>query len=296
MVNVEYVAQHVAKYIFARLGKHLNIDANYQRRITEKAVTSACDLYRVCKGVTLKGSRCSRHVAGDAEYCFQHRGATMANDNPRHRSAAEEETSGSSEESSEEESSGSDEESSDDEGTASEGESSGSEEESMEEDTEEESEEDSSEEDTEDESCGESSDEEVPPPKKAKKTKKTSGYRTTVEASPDLPLQQKGTPLVREFVRDKDRLACAFLEAVRDVSRETSGEVSRNPDLPKDEDVIYRWLTVKAITAITQINNTGQIMYDVVDTISRDLGNGIYVHMDLDRLAQQISHNLGMDA
>ncbi|KAL4206048.1 hypothetical protein AB4K20DRAFT_1871829, partial [Rhizopus microsporus] len=128
----EYVAQHVAKYILAKISKHVDIDADYQRRITEKAVTSACDLYRVCKGVTLKGSRCSRHVAGDADYCFQHRGARMASNNPRHKSSAEKESSGS------------DEESPEDEGSASEEESSGSEEESSEEETEEDSDEESS--------------------------------------------------------------------------------------------------------------------------------------------------------
>ncbi|RCH78065.1 hypothetical protein CU097_001516, partial [Rhizopus azygosporus] len=132
MVNVEYIAQNVAEYIFVRLSKHVDLDLAYQRRIMEKAVTRACDLCRVCKGVTLKGGRCSRQVAGDADYCFQHRGATMASHNPRHRSSAEKESSGS------------DEESSEDESSASEEESSGSEEESSEAETEEDSDEESS--------------------------------------------------------------------------------------------------------------------------------------------------------
>jgi hypothetical protein len=319
MVNVEYIAQHVAEYIFVKLSKHVDMDVGYQRRIMEKAVTSACDLYRVCKGVTRKGGRCSRHVAGDAEYCFQHRGATMASDNPRHRSSAEkesseEESSGSEEESSEDESSASDEDSSEedteDESSASEEDTEDDASASGEEDSEGESsgeasdEEGSSgassdEEESEEESSGESSDEEVPPPKKTKKTKK---YRAIVEEepSPALPLQQKGTPLVREFVEDKDRLACAFLEAIRDVSREVAREVEReassNPDIPKDEDAIYRWLTVEAITVIKQINNTGEIMHDTVDRIGADLSKGRYERIDLDRLAEQISHNLDMDA
>lgn len=305
MVHVEYVAQHVAKYILAKISKHVDIDADYQRRITEKAVTSACDLYRVCKGVTLKGSRCSRHVAGDADYCFQHRGATMASHNPRHRSSAEKESSGS------------DEESPEDEGSASEGESSGSEEESSEEETEEDSDEESSgsseeepsgsdeesteddasasEEESEGESSGESSDEEVPPPKKSKKStkaKKTKKSKTTVETSPAHSPQQGGTPLVQEFQDEKDRLACAFLEAVRDVSR----EINRNPDIPEGDKFFYRWLTVDAISAIKHIHNTGEIMHDTVDRISNSLSNGKYELIDLDRLAQQISCNLGMGA
>ncbi|RCH81065.1 hypothetical protein CU097_004751 [Rhizopus azygosporus] len=245
MVNVEYVAQHVAKYILAKISKHVDIDADYQRRITEKAVTSACDLYRVCKGVTLKGSRCSRHVAGDADYCFQHRGM-------------EEESSGSSEEETEDDASASEEES-------------------------------------EGESSGESSDEEVPPPKKSKnstKAKKTKKSKTTVETSPAHSPQQGGTPLVQEFQDEKDRLACAFLEAVRDVSR----EINRNPDIPEGDKFFYTWLTVDAISAIKHIHNTGEIMHDTVDRISNSLSNGKYELIDLDRLAQQISRNLGMDA
>ena len=317
MVNVEYIAQNVAEYIFVRLSKHVDLDLAYQRRIMEKAVTRACDLCRVCKGVTLKGGRCSRQVAGDADYCFQHRGATMASHNPRHRSSAEKESSGSDEESSEDESSASEEESSEDESSASEGESSGSEEESSEAETEEDSDEESSgsseeepsgsdeesteddasasEEESEGESSGESSDEEVPPPKKSKKStkaKKTKKSKTTVETSPAHSPQQGGTPLVQEFQDEKDRLACAFLEAVRDVSR----EINRNPDIPEGDKFFYRWLTVDAISAIKHIHNTGEIMHDTVDRISNSLSNGKYELIDLDRLAQQISCNLGMGA
>ncbi|KAL4208892.1 hypothetical protein AB4K20DRAFT_2019519, partial [Rhizopus microsporus] len=186
----EYVAQHVAKYILAKISKHVDIDADYQRRITEKAVTSACDLYRVCKGVTLKGSRCSRHVAGDADYCFQHRGMeeeSSASDDENSEdegSASEEESSGSEEESSEAET----EEDSDEESSgSSEEEPSGSDEESTEDDA------SASEEESEGESSGESSDEEVPPPKKSKKStkaKKTKKYRTPVEDCPAHSPQQ----------------------------------------------------------------------------------------------------------
>ncbi|KAL4205579.1 hypothetical protein AB4K20DRAFT_1813025 [Rhizopus microsporus] len=299
MVNVEYIAQNVAEYIFVRLSKHVDLDLAYQRRIMEKAVTRACDLCRVCKGVTLKGGRCSRQVAGDADYCFQHRGATMASHNPQDESSASEE------------------ESSEDESSASEGESSGSEEESSEAETEEDSDEESSgsseeepsgsdeesteddasasEEESEGESSGESSDEEVPPPKKSKKStkaKKTKKSKTTVETSPAHSPQQGGTPLVQEFQDEKDRLACAFLEAVRDVSR----EINRNPDIPEGDKFFYRWLTVDAISAIKHIHNTGEIMHDTVDRISNSLSNGKYELIDLDRLAQQISCNLGMGA
>ncbi|CAO3678090.1 unnamed protein product [Rhizopus microsporus] len=227
------IDKHVASFAAHCMLPNTLLNADYQRRITEKAVTSACDLYRVCKGVTLKGSRCSRHVAGDADYCFQHRGARMASNNPRHKSSAEKESSGS------------DEESPEDEGSASEGESSGSEEESSEEETEEDSDEESSgsseeepsgsdeesteddasasEEESEGESSGESSDEEVPPPKNSKKAKKTKKYRTPVEDCPEgaeeepspahLPERREAIPLVQEFEDEKDRFACAFLGA-----------------------------------------------------------------------------------
>ena len=292
MVNVEYIAQNVAEYIFVRLSKHVDLDLAYQRRIMEKAVTSACDLYRVCKGVTLKGSRCSRHVAGDADYCFQHRGMeeeSSASDDENSEdesSASEEESSGSEEESSEAET----EEDSDEESSgSSEEEPSGSDEESTEDDA------SASEEESEGESSGESSDEEVPPPKKSKKStkaKKTKKYRTPVEDCPAHSPQQGGTPLVQEFQDEKDRLACAFLEAVRDVSR----EINRNPDIPEGDKFFYRWLTVDAISAIKHIHNTGEIMHDTVDRISNSLSNGKYELIDLDRLAQQISCNLGMGA
>lgn len=97
---------------------------------------------------------------------------------------------------------------------------------------------------------------------------------------------------MQEFQDEKDRLACAFLEAVRDVSR----EINRNPDIPEGDKFFYRWLTVDAISAIKHIHNTGEIMHDTVDRISNSLSNGKYELIDLDRLAQQISCNLGMGA
>jgi hypothetical protein len=313
MVNVEYVAQHVAKYIFARLNKHLNIDANYQRRVMEKAVASACDLYRVCKGVTRKGGRCSRHVAGDADYCFQHRGAMMASDNPHHRSAAEKESNGS------------DEESSEDESSASEEESSGSEEESSEEDTEEGSDEESSgsseeepsgsdEEDTEDdasaseeeseeESSGESSDEKVPPPKKtkkSKKSKKTKNLKTTVEDCPEgseeekeviqdhPPVKREAIPLVQEFEDEKDRFACAFFRAVVDTVENLTG-------LSGDDITHCLRLKYKAKGAIKNIQSTGVINHRAVDEITAILRQEEYGMIDLEELMELTEYNLGTD-
>ncbi|KAL4205556.1 hypothetical protein AB4K20DRAFT_1953867 [Rhizopus microsporus] len=291
MVHVEYVAQHVAKYILAKISKHVDIDADYQRRITEKAVTSACDLYRVCKGVTLKGSRCSRHVAGDADYCFQHRGARMASNNPRHKSSAEKESSGS------------DEESPEDEGSASEGESSGSEEESSEEETEEDSDEESSgsseeepsgsdeesteddasasEEESEGESSGESSDEEVPPPKNSKKAKKTKKYRTPVEDCPEgaeeepspahLPERREAIPLVQEFEDEKDRFACAFLGAVVETVDNLKGG---GACLYGDDITHLLRLKYNARCVIKDIQEAGVINHQAVDKITASLGGG----------------------
>lgn len=282
MVNVEYIAQNVAEYIFVRLSKHVDLDLAYQRRIMEKAVTRACDLCRVCKGVTLKGGRCSRQVAGDADYCFQHRGATMASNNPRHRSSAEKESSGSEEKSSEAET----EEDSDEE-------SSGSDEEETEVDD------SASEEESEGESSGESSDEEVPPPKKAKKAKK---YRTTVEDCPEEaeeepspahpPERREAIPLVQEFEDEKDRFACAFLGAVVETVDNLKGGGAA-----LDGDDIAHLLRLKYNTkcVIKDIQEAGVINHRAVDKITASLREERYGMIDLEELMELTEYNLGTD-
>jgi DNA primase catalytic subunit len=86
MAPVDELIYATAKYIFNRVGKHVEIDPAWAAKITEKAIREVRDNANFCKGVTIAGSPCSRKAKAPTHYCFQHQGPRMVGDTPRHRS------------------------------------------------------------------------------------------------------------------------------------------------------------------------------------------------------------------
>jgi hypothetical protein len=89
MVNINALTVSVAEYILHKMSKYVDMDEEFKKKLTGKAIARARRLENICKGYTAAGTPCSRNAKHSSDYCWQHQGPRMATDYHRHRSLEE---------------------------------------------------------------------------------------------------------------------------------------------------------------------------------------------------------------
>jgi hypothetical protein len=89
MVNINALTVSVAEYILHKMSKYVDMDEEFKKKLTGKAIARARRLENICKGYTAAGTPCSRNAKRFSDYCWQHQGTRMATDHHRHRSLEE---------------------------------------------------------------------------------------------------------------------------------------------------------------------------------------------------------------